>query len=102
MRALADLVHAAFHERDTRLYRYVQGTVWTLILTSVLLLVVEALLPADSPAARPLRRIDVVLLSIFAVEILLRVGSYRPPALIVFRRPPGGASGPTSGDGCSS
>ncbi len=90
MRALADLLHTAFHKRDTRLYRYAQGTVWTLILTSVLLLVVEALLPADSPAVPLVRRVDVGLLSIFAVEILLRVGSYRPPALTVFRRPPGG------------
>ncbi len=90
MRALAGLLHAAFHEPDTALYRYVQGTVWTLILTSILLLVVEALLPAGSPAAPLVRRLDVGLLSTFAVEILLRVGSYRPPALAIFRHPPGG------------
>ena len=90
MRALAGRLHAAFHKPDTALYRYAQGTVWTLILTSVLLLVVEALLPAGSPAAPVVRRIDVVLLSVFAVEILLRVGSYRPPALGIFRHPPGG------------
>ncbi len=90
MRALADLLHAAFHERDTRPYRCVQGAVWTLIFTAVLLLVVEALLPVDSRAVLALGRIDVVLLSIFAVEILLRVGSYRPPTLAIFRRPPRG------------
>ena len=90
MGALAGPLRAAFHEPDTRAYRYVQGTVWALILTSILLLVVEALLPAGSPAGRVVQAVDRVLLSIFAVEILLRVGSYRPPALDVFRRPPMG------------
>lgn len=90
MRALAGLLHAAFHEPETVVYRYVQGTVWALILTSIFLLVVEVLLPVDGFAVVAVRRIDVGLLSIFAVEILLRVGSYRPPALNVFRRPPGG------------
>ena len=90
MGALAGPLRAAFHEPDTRTYRYAQGTVWALILTSILLLVVEALLPAGSPAGRVVQAVDRVLLSIFAVEILLRVGSYRPPALDVFRRPPMG------------
>ena len=90
MRALASLLHAAFHEPDTRRYQYVQGTVWALILTSILLLVVEALLPPGSPAGQVVQAVDRVLLSIFAVEILLRVGSFRPPALYVFRRPPMG------------
>ena len=90
LRALAGGLHKAFHEPDTRQYRYVQGTVWTLILTCVLLLVIEALLPVGGPAGLLLQAVDRVLLSIFAVEILLRVGSYRPPALDVFRRPPMG------------
>ena len=90
MRALANLLHAAFHGPNTRVYRYVQGTVWTLILTSILLLVIEALLPAGSPAVLLVQRIDVGLLSIFAIEILLRVGSYRPPSLSIFRRLPMG------------
>ena len=90
MRVLANLLHAAFHEPDTVMYRYVQGTVWALILTSILLLVVEALLPAGSSAVLLLQSVDRVLLSIFAVEILLRVGSYRPPALAIFQSSPGG------------
>ncbi len=90
MSVLASLLHAAFHQPGTRTYRYVQGAVWTLILVSVLLLVVEALLPVGSPAGPVVEAVDRVLLSIFAVEILLRVGSYRPAALSVFRRPPMG------------
>lgn len=81
-------LHAAFHEPSTRIYTVVQGTVWALILLSIVLLVVEALLPDGNPALPILGGIDRVLLTLFAVEILLRVGSFRPPSLEVFRRPP--------------
>jgi len=87
---LGNLIHAAFHEPDTRVYRYVQGTVWGLILLSVALLVAEALLPAESPAIPYVGHADRVLLTLFAVEILLRVGSFRPPAIELFERPPTG------------
>ncbi len=88
MRTLAALLHRAFHEGDTALYRYVQGTVAALIVLSILLLVLEAVLPESHPVTVLLPRVDRVLLSIFAVEISLRVLSYYPPALTVFRRPP--------------
>ncbi len=88
MSALADHLHAAFHEPGTRRYRIVQGAVWTLILLSISFLAAEALLPDDSPAGPPLRLFDRLVLVIFALEILLRVGSYRPQSLKVFRRPP--------------
>ncbi len=81
-------LHAAFHEPRTRVYRVVQGVVGTLIVVSILFLVIEALIPEDSPAMGLLRWVDLIVLSIFAVEVVLRVGSFRPPALQVFRRPP--------------
>jgi voltage-gated potassium channel len=83
-------VHAAFHEPGTRIYRVVQGVVWGLILLSIVVLVVEALLPEGSPAAPLLAMLDRAILAIFAVEIVLRVGSFQPPALKVFKRPPHG------------
>ena len=83
-----DRLHAAFHVRETRIYRLVQGAIWGLILGAIALLVVEALLPDASPWSEVLARVDRVVLAIFAVEIVLRVASYRPPALEVFRRPP--------------
>lgn len=83
-------LHAAFHEPSTRIYRIVQGTVWGLIVLSIVSLVVEALLPDGSPATSIVRRGDRVLLAIFAVEIVLRVASFRPPSLEVFHRPPMG------------
>ena len=88
MSALFKQLHAAFHEPKTRVYRYVQGTIWGLILVSILLLVVEALLPEYSPANAIMSGADRILLTIFAVEYLLRVSSYRPPTLDVFNRPP--------------
>ncbi len=90
MSALASYLHAAFHEQNTGLYRYVQGLVWALILFSILLLVVEALLPEETLADDIVKRVDLVLLTIFAVEIFLRVASFQPPALKVFKRPPMG------------
>ena len=88
MSALSASLHAAFHEPRTRVYRLVQGTVWTLILISIMLLVVEGLLPEGSRLIPLIRYVDITVLTIFAVEVVLRVGSYTPPALAVFRRPP--------------
>jgi voltage-gated potassium channel len=58
--------------------------VWGLILLSIAVLVVEALMPEDGAAAAILGKFDRVVLAIFAVEVVLRVGSYRPPSLTVF------------------
>ena len=81
-------LHAAFHEPDTRIYRVVQGTVWSLIVLSIVSLAAEALLPDGSPAEPIVQQFDRVILAIFALEIVLRVSTYRPPSLEVFRRPP--------------
>jgi voltage-gated potassium channel len=81
-------VHAAFHEPQTRIYRVVQGVVWTLILLSIAVLVVEALLSEGSFASPLLARLDQAILAIFAIEIVLRIASFQPPALKVFKRPP--------------
>lgn len=90
MSVLASNVRAAFHQPETRIYGYVQGSIWALIVLSILLLVLEAVLPADSPALTLVRVTDRVLLTIFAVEILLRVATFQPPALHVFLNAPMG------------
>ncbi|MBZ0112037.1 MAG: ion transporter [Thermoanaerobaculia bacterium] len=84
-RLLAHL-HAAFHEPRTRIYRIVQGSVWTLIVLSIVSLAVEALLPDGSSAIPIVGWIDRILLKVFAVEIVIRIVTYRPPSLEVFRR----------------
>jgi voltage-gated potassium channel len=90
MSTLVDHLHAAFHRPDTRTYTYVQRTVWALIVLSIGSLIVEALLSEDSFTGGWLEQADRVLLAIFAVELFLRVASFRPPVLKVFRRPPMG------------
>lgn len=88
MRGLFAGVHAAFHEPNTRVYRIVQGAVWALIVLSIALLVIEAALPEDNPVGAVLSRLDRAILVAFAIEILLRIASFQPPALKVFKRPP--------------
>ncbi len=90
MGAFGARIHAAFHKPGTRIYRIVQGGIWALIILSIGLLVAEALL-ADEDHTRPtLRLLDQVVLAIFALELLLRVGSFYPPELQVFHHPPMG------------
>ena len=88
MRAVADHIHAAFHEPRTRIYAVVQGIIWALIFLSIATLIGESLLPDDHPLDRALSIMDRVLLGIFIVEYVLRVGSFRPPALKVFAAGP--------------
>jgi len=90
MSRLAADLHAAFHEPGSTIYRYVQGVISVLIFLSILLLVFEVVLPDTSPALLMIPGIDSVLLSVFVVELLLRVGTFRPTSLDVFHRPLGG------------
>jgi voltage-gated potassium channel len=80
MRKLFDLVHEAFHRPQTAIYRAVQGVVWGLIAFSVLLLLLEA-----SGWGREVRPLDTVVLWLFAAELALRVLSFHPPSLDLFR-----------------
>jgi voltage-gated potassium channel len=87
MSALLASLEAAFHEPSTRVYRVVQGTVWGLIVASILMLILETLLPEGSPLGPIVGRLDQAVLAIFALEIFLRVATFRPPSLKVFRPP---------------
>ncbi len=89
MRAVTAYLHASFHEPRTRIYGIVQGAIWVLILLSIVLLLVEGWLH-DGESIELLRKVDQIVLAIFAVEILLRVASFQPPALRLFKRPHGG------------
>ena len=64
-------LHAAFHEPGTRVYRWVQGTVWTLILLSILSLVIEALLPQTG---LPLMRLPGLTVSTAMTDANIPVG----------------------------
>lgn len=88
MRRLFNLVHRAFHEPGTHLYHYVQGVVWAMIALSVGLFLVDLALGPDSEGSKALESLDIAILWFFAVEISLRILSYRPPNLAVFNYGP--------------
>ncbi len=83
-----DFLHAAFHEPRFRAYRIVESFVWTLILLSIVLLIIEPFFPVGSRGDMVLQGFDRVILSFFSVEVSLRILTYRPPELEVFKRPP--------------
>ena len=81
-------MHDAFHAPKTRVYAIVQGFIWFLIGFSILWFVVDALLPEDHAFRPVLEIVDEVVLVLFGIEWIARVGSLRPPAMKVFARPP--------------
>lgn len=88
LRQAFGVVRAAFHEPETRLYQVVAGVIWSLILTSIAVLGAQAVLPATHLYRAALERADAVILTVFALELVLRVTSYEPSDLKVFNRPP--------------
>lgn len=83
-----DFLHAAFHEPRTRAYRVVEAFVWVLILLSIVVLILEPFFAEGSPADDILERVDRVILYLFSAEVSLRILTYRPPELEVFKKPP--------------
>ncbi len=83
-----DFLHAAFHETRSNAYRVVETFVWVLVLLSIVLLILEPFFPAGSRGDIMLGGLDRAILSVFAVEVTLRILTYRPPVLEVFKKPP--------------
>ncbi|MBX2801455.1 MAG: ion transporter [Myxococcales bacterium] len=79
------MIHDAFHRPSTSTYRRVNAVVWLLIVASVALLLVDILWPPTMPGRDLLEQLDNVILGVFAVELFLRVWSFRPPALGFYR-----------------
>lgn len=88
MTRLFRAVRAAFHLESSSAYRRTATIVWSLILLSVALLAIEAILPREHPLQPFLRATDMFLLGLFAIELALRVLTFVPPDLKVFKRPP--------------
>lgn len=83
---MKDLLHAAFHRPQTRAYRVTEAVIGVLIVLSVALFGVDLWL--GLPDWQLLTWLDRLLLSIFGLEILLRVATYRHPELGVFKHSP--------------
>ena len=82
------LLHDAFHVRSTRAYQLTSTAVSTFIGLSVLLLLVELALPSAFASHGWVWIADRTILVLFAIELALRVGSYWPPQLEVYRLSP--------------
>jgi voltage-gated potassium channel len=82
---LADTLHTAFHRPETRLYRWTSGFIWFAIIGSIAMLVAEAAFEMD-PEPSWYVILDRGVLAFFAVEIVLRVVSFRPPTVHFYSR----------------
>ncbi len=83
-----DVLHRAFHVPESRAGRLTDRVVLALIVLSLGLYGAALALPAESPWQRPVDLVDRVLLGVFAVELLLRVATFHPTDLRVFKRSP--------------
>ena len=86
-RSANGLIHAAFHQPETRVYHVTQAVVWFLIVLSVLLFGVE-LFTEYGLDGTGFVIIDQVILVLFSLEIGARVLSFRPPELDFFHLSP--------------
>ncbi len=86
MRTVFERLRAAFHDPKARSNQIVASVVWTLIVASVALFALELLQPRGTALRAHLRSVDRVLLGLFALEYVLRVATFQPPDLLVFRR----------------
>ena len=81
-RSFIDALHATFHDPDSGPYRVVEAIIVVLILLSIGLFVAELVVGASVSKLW----VDQAILAIFAVEISLRILTYRPPALAFYKR----------------
>jgi len=77
-------LHRAFHEENARSHRTLHVVIGVLVLISIALVFVEINLAEDDSRLDLVRVADRSLLLFFVVELVLRVGSYRPPELRLF------------------
>jgi voltage-gated potassium channel len=80
-------LHAAFHRPSSQAYRVTTLAVGVLIVLSLGVFAAELIL-AGTAAAPVIHQVDQVLLLVFLGEYLLRVFSFRPPALDLFALSP--------------
>ncbi len=82
-------LYSAFHRPDSPIGRRVDAVVWLLIVVSTVLLVGELAIPEEIFVTLPdLQPLDDVIIAIFAVELLLRVLTFRPKAVGFWRLGP--------------
>jgi voltage-gated potassium channel len=90
LKPLLDHLHGAFHRSSHPANRWVDGFVWVLIIASLVLLGVDLALVTEGAEgqAPALEAVDQVITWLFTIEIVLRVATFRPPSLAVFKVSP--------------
>lgn len=82
---LFEIVHAANHRPDTKIYRWTQGLMWFVIVLAITLFIVELWIPdMPHPWGMIVAGVDAVTLWIFGIDVVLRVATYQPGRLSVF------------------
>lgn len=79
------VLHDAFHRPSSTAARVVFTVVWVLIVVSAGLLAADLFLPPDFFLRGTLQRLDDAILVIFAVEVSLRILTFRPPSVDFYR-----------------
>ena len=82
--SVLETLWAAHHDPRSRIYSWWQGTIWFLVVLAIGLLVLEGAAGFDESAAPWLLGIDRTILGVFALDVLVRGLTYRPPRLEVF------------------
>jgi len=81
----------AFHSPGTQVYRRTSAFVWALILLSIVLYGLELWMGHKAFEERGLTLVDKVILTAFAVELVLRVITFRPSAVDFYNHGHAGA-----------
>lgn len=74
----------ALHQPSHPAFRRVNGIIWVMIVASIALIGVE-LLVLDTPVQWVVEALDTVILSLFVVELVLRVATFRPAELDLYK-----------------
>lgn len=81
---VGEILYASQHRPDTRIYRVVQGIVWLFIVASIAMVFVELTFGVPPGFQSSMRALDRVILVVFGIDVILKVGTFRPPELDVF------------------
>jgi voltage-gated potassium channel len=83
-----ELLHAAFHQPESKIYRYVHSAIGVLIVISIALLAIESTSQDSDVMIGVVSNANYFIIFIFFIEFILRVLTYKPPQLQVFAYKP--------------
>ena len=81
--AVYSFLRTAFHDETSPANRWVERVVWALIAISLGLVYADVRRPEGVAPSPGFEQLDAVVLWLFVIELVLRVGSYNPPVLNV-------------------